>query len=77
MGGKCVKVGIGFATGRKSFQRVLKTYIQNWNDSGLLDNDRISLNVLVSYDLSYQNTRATDFTNVPAYLSGRSTIFYL
>lgn len=71
MGNKCVKVGIGFATGRKSFQRVLKTYIQNWNDSGLLDNDRISLNVLVSYDLSYQNTRATDFTNVPAYLSGR------
>ncbi len=71
MGNKCVKVGIGFATGRKSFQRVLKTYIQNWNDSGLLDNDRISLNVLVSYDLSYQKTRATDFTNVPAYLSGQ------
>ena len=48
MGSTCTKVGIGFATGRKSFQRVLRTYIQNWNDSGLVDNDRISLNVLVS-----------------------------
>lgn len=71
MGNACNKVGIGFATGRKSFQRVLRTYIQNWNDSGLVDNDRISLNVLVSYDLSYQKTRASDFTNVPAYLSGQ------
>ncbi len=27
--GKNIKVGIGFATGRKSFQKVLRTYILN------------------------------------------------
>ena len=55
--GKNIKVGIGFATGRKSFQRVLRTYIYNWKESGLVENKRISLNLFVAYDLNYNKTR--------------------
>ena len=64
-----VMVGIGFATGRKNFQKVLKTQIYNWKDSGLVENKRISLNLLVAYDLTYQKTKATDFTKVPRELA--------
>jgi hypothetical protein len=49
---KNIKVGIGFATGRKCFQKVLRTNIYNWNDSGLMENKKISLNLFVAYDLS-------------------------
>ncbi len=27
-------VAIGFATGRKAFQRLLRTYIRNWQEAG-------------------------------------------
>ncbi|MGB4658536.1 MAG: hypothetical protein WBI07_05120, partial [Mobilitalea sp.] len=59
-----INVGIGFATGRKSFQKILKTYVYNWRESGLTDKDHISLNLLVAYDLKYSNTKSTDYTNV-------------
>ena len=59
-----VKVGIGFATGRKSFQKVLRTNIRNWEESGLVENKRISLNVFVAYDLHYNKTKITDYTNI-------------
>ncbi len=59
-----VKVGIGFATGRKSFQKVLRTYIHNWKESGLVADKRISLNLFVAYDLDYHKTKITDYTNV-------------
>lgn len=59
-----INVGIGFATGRKSFQRVLKTNIYNWRESGLTKEKNISLNLLVAYDLKYSNTKSTDYTNV-------------
>ena len=62
--GKRIKVGIGFATGRKSFQKVLRTNIYNWKESGLVENKRISLNLFVAYDLSYYKTKKTDYTNV-------------
>lgn len=62
--GKNIKVGIGFATGRKSFQRVLRTNIHNWKESGLVENKRISLNLFVAYDLSYHKTQIMDYTNV-------------
>ena len=62
--GKNIKVGIGFATGRKSFQKVLRSYIHNWKESGLVDNKRISLNVFVAYDLTYNNTVIRDYTNI-------------
>ena len=62
--GKKIKVGIGFATGRKSFQKVLRTYIYNSMESGLVENKRISLNLFVAYDLNYHKTKITDYTNV-------------
>jgi hypothetical protein len=62
--GKEINVGIGFATGRKSFQRILKTNIYNWRESGLTKEKSIRLNLLAAYDLEYSNTKATDYTNV-------------
>jgi len=61
---KDIKVGIGFATGRESFQKVLRTNINNWEESGLVENKRISLNLFVAYDLNYKNTKVTDYTNI-------------
>jgi hypothetical protein len=62
--GPNIKVGIGFATGRKSFQRVLRTYIHTWAESGLVENKRVSLNLFVAYDLDYHKTKITDYTNI-------------
>lgn len=60
-----INVGIGFATGRKHFQRVLRSYIYNWKESGLVDNSNVSLNLFVAYDLNYMGTIRTDFTAIP------------
>ncbi|MHB1405779.1 MAG: hypothetical protein ACYCV0_09325 [Desulfitobacteriaceae bacterium] len=62
--GKNIKVGIGFATGRRSFQKVLRTTIHNWKESGLVENKKISLNLFVAYDLNYHKTKITDYTNI-------------
>ena len=62
--GNYMKVGIGFATGRKSFQKVLRTYIHTWKESGLVENKKISLNLFIAYDLNYHKTKITDYTNV-------------
>jgi len=59
-----IKVGIGFATGRKSFQKVLRTYIYNLLESGLVDNKKISINLFVAYDLDYHKTKISDYTNI-------------
>ena len=61
---KELRVGIGFATGRKNFQRILKTNIYNWRESGLTKEEDIRLNLLVAYDLKYSNTKRVDYTNV-------------
>ncbi len=61
---KEIQVGIGFATGRRSFQQVLKTNVFNWHESGLTSVENIRLNLFVAYDLKYSNTRPTDYTNV-------------
>jgi len=66
---KNIKVGIGFATGRKSFQKALRTNIHNWKESGFVDNESISLNLFVAYDLKYNKTKVTDYTNVPEELA--------
>jgi len=34
---KKINVGVGFVTGRQYFKNVVKTYVHNWNDSGLVD----------------------------------------
>jgi len=69
--GKEIKVGIGFATGRKSFKKVLKSYIYSWNESGLVENEKISLNLFIAYDLAYHKTKATDYTNISPELIGQ------
>jgi len=61
---KKIQVGIGFATGRKSFQKVLKTYAYSWEEGGLTEKQSVRLNPFVAYDLKYSNTKATDYTNV-------------
>jgi len=61
---KKINVGIGFATGRKSFQKILKTNVYNWEESGLTEKENISLNLFVAYDLKYSNTKSTEYTNV-------------
>jgi len=61
---KNIKVGIGFATGRKSFQKVLRTYIHTWKESGLVENIRVSLNLFIAYDLIYNKTEITDYTDI-------------
>ncbi len=65
---KEINVGIGFTTGRKSFQRILKTNIYNWRESGLTKEKNIRLNLLVAYDLKYSNTKSADYTDVSKYL---------
>lgn len=55
-------MGIGFATGRKNFKKVLKTYVYNWRECGLPDRDRVDLNLFVAYDLKYANTKSCDYT---------------
>lgn len=59
-----ISVGIGFATGRRSFQSVLGTFIYHLEESGLLNNRNIHLNLLVAYDLTYSNTCRTDYTRI-------------
>ena len=59
-----IRIGMGFATGRKHFQQVLKTYVYNLFESGLTGKMDIHLSLLVAYDLKYKNTRASDYTNI-------------
>ncbi|MFA7197497.1 MAG: hypothetical protein WC092_08245 [Anaerovoracaceae bacterium] len=61
-----IKVGIGFATGRKQFQRILRSYAYNWKESGLIDNQNVSLDLFVAYDLKYKNTKRSDYTQMSA-----------
>lgn len=62
MSEKEINVGIGFVTGRKSFLKVLRTYIYNWKECGLTTKDKVNLHVFVAYDLRYNNTKPSDFT---------------
>ncbi len=59
-----INVGIGFATGRKNFKRVLRMYINRWEEDELTDDEKINLNLFVAYDLKYANTKSTDYTNI-------------
>lgn len=61
---KIKKVGIGFATGRKSFKKVLKTYIFNLKESDLQESEKVNVNLFVAYDVKYTHTKATDYTTV-------------
>lgn len=63
---KCneMKVGIGFATGRRSFQKILKSYVYNWQESGLTEKENIRLNLFVAYDLKYAQTKSIHYTSI-------------
>lgn len=63
---KTIKIGIGFATGRKNFRKVLNSYMYSWNESGLSDKfqEKVVLSLFIAYDLDYSNMKSTDFTNL-------------
>lgn len=54
-------VGIGFATGRKSFLNVLRAYIFHLVESNFLVKNNILLSLFVAYDPSYNNTSLKDY----------------
>ncbi len=59
-----MKVEIDFATGRKHFQRVLRSYVYNWKESELVDRKELTLNLFVAYDLNYKNTKKANYTKI-------------
>ncbi|MEG1525307.1 MAG: hypothetical protein RRZ24_09955 [Clostridia bacterium] len=66
MKNELINLGIGFATGRKNFRKVLNSYLYSWNESGIRSKlqKKVNLNLFVAYDLDYSNTQSTDFTNL-------------
>ncbi len=62
-----VQLGIGFATGRKGFRKVLTAYMKNWAEAkkSLPADYKVSLNLFVAYDTDYKKTQSTDYTNLP------------
>jgi hypothetical protein len=59
-----VNVGIGFVTGRKSFKQIVRTYAENWQESGLTCGENVNINIFVAYDLKYKNTKPEDYLNL-------------
>lgn len=59
-----IRVGIGFATGRKSFQNVLRSYVFHLEESQFLAQGTISLNLFVAFDPKYSNTAREDYEAV-------------
>ncbi len=59
---KKINVGIGFVTGRKNFKNVVKTYVDNWKESNLMNDETMALHLFVAYDLKYSNTKVGDYT---------------
>jgi hypothetical protein len=62
-------VGIAFVTGRKHFQNVLRSYVNNWLEHGLIGDKSVRLHLFIVYDVNYFNTRAEDYRNIPAELA--------
>ncbi len=71
-----IKVAIGFATGRKSFKKILRCYIKNWQESGLFSRDNLEINVIVAYDVKYKNTKSNNFTRTSKDLRNLVDNFY-
>ncbi len=65
-----LNVGIAFVTGRKHFQNVLRSYINNWLEHGLIEDKQVRLHLFVVYDLNYFKTEPADYKNIPPELSG-------
>lgn len=62
-----IRMGIGFATGRRNFRKVLSAYIHTWKAtrSNLPAGTEVKLHLFVAYDVEYHNTKSTDYTNLP------------
>jgi hypothetical protein len=58
---KKTNVGVGFVTGRKNFKYLVKTHVDNWNESRLVDNEKNALHLFVAYDLEYKRTKVSDY----------------
>lgn len=56
-----INVGVGFVTGRKNFKNVVKTYVDNWNESQHNISENIILHLFVAYDLNYKKTKISDY----------------
>ena len=73
-----INVGIGFVTGRKNFKNLLKSYVEDWNESGLVDNKKISLNLFIAYDLNYSKTKISDYNIIDKDILGMvDSIYYI
>lgn len=59
-----INIAIGFVTGRKHFQSILTTYVNNWLEHGLIKDKKIRLHLLVAYDLKYSKTEIKDYKNI-------------
>ncbi len=61
------QMGIGFATGRRNFKKVLLSHLRAWEASKkeLHGTDHLRLHLFVSYDVEYRDTQSTDYTNLP------------
>ena len=64
MDGNSLKVGVGFATGRKSFQNVLRAYVYHLEESGFVVPGKASLTLLVAFDPAYSGTTRADYENM-------------
>lgn len=58
---KKINVGVGFVTGRRNFKNVVKTYVDSWNEPGMIDNKKNALHLFVAYDLKYKSTKVSDY----------------
>lgn len=59
-----LNVAIGFVTGRKHFQHLLTSYVNNWLEHGLIIDKNIRLHLFVAYDLKYMKTRPGDYKDI-------------
>ncbi len=62
-----IHLGIGFATGRRNFRKVLSAYIHTWRATkcDLPQDMEVRLHLFVAYDVEYRHTKSTDYTNLP------------
>jgi hypothetical protein len=67
----CMKVGIGFVTGRKGFRHLFRTYVNNWSEHGFIEDQNTKIQLFVAYDLSYFGTHASDYKRVDPLLSAK------
>jgi hypothetical protein len=73
-----INLGIGFVTGRKNFKNLIKTYINNWNEYGFVENSEISLNLFIAYDLKYSGAKENDYHNLdPEILKMINSVHYI